>query len=97
MLRQLALRALLPLALLAGPPAMAQEPPADDVPAAAQEETDAAHGDIVVNALRLRADEELPAETSPTPGMVATDARRFTRCAGLPRPDLLRRILDGRP
>lgn len=102
-LRRFALRALLTLALLAGPPAMAQEPPADDVPAEQQEETDAAHGDIVVNALRLRADEELPAEISPTPGMgttsrhIATDALRFTSCAGLPRPDLLRRILDGRP
>jgi hypothetical protein len=56
-----------------------------------------------VRALRLRADEEMPAEVTPQVGLartsrgIAVDAERFTRCAGLPRPALLRRIVDGRP
>lgn len=100
--------ALLPFALAFAAPALAQEAGEEEAaqapaPDTAAEAAEPAETDIVVRSLRLRADEELPAEVSPSPGMgrasrnVAVDALRFTSCAGLPRPDLLRRILDGRP
>ena len=61
-------------------------------------------GDIIVRALRLREDEELPVETRRIPGSLGrvsrglvADAAVFVRCAGLPRLPLLRRIVDGRP
>jgi len=69
-----------------------------------QEADQAADGaDIVVEGLRLREDEVLPVETLPNADsntvsrQINADAARFARCAGLPRPELLRRIVDGRP
>lgn len=70
---------------------------------AAGQPSDSATADIVVRGLRLREDEELPVELRSPPvlgrvsrGLVA-DSAMFVRCAGLPRPSLLHRIVDGRP
>lgn len=95
-------RVLVLLALACAAPALAQEPSTapETAPGAAAK---APSNDIVVNALRQRADEEVPVEASPAMGLaslsrrIAGDAARFTDCAGLPRLPLLHRIVDGRP
>lgn len=92
--------ALLPFALLAGAPASAQQPESGSAESRA---SDSASDPIVVDGVRLRDPEELPVSVAQPTEMnrvsrgLASEAAQFTRCAGLPRPELLHRILDGRP
>lgn len=100
---------LLPLALIpacVALPAWAQDDGDRDAgqeAPVAEEATTRSEPDIIVRALRLREDDELPVETRPATGIgsvsrrLVADSAMFTRCAGLPRMPLLRRIVDGRP
>ena len=73
-------------------------------PAFAQQEGDLPEGgDIVVTGVPLRDGEETPVTlqddglSGAVSRQIASEVDRFARCADLPKPDLLRRIVDGKP
>ena len=83
--------ALLPVGLIAA------------LPASAQDGGEGAADDIVVTGVPLREGEETPVTlqddglSGAVSRQIASEVDRFARCADLPKPDLLRRIVDGKP
>ena len=73
------------------------------LPASAQDEGETPADDIVVTGVPLREGEETPVTlqddglSAVVSRQIASEVDRFARCADLPRPDLLRRIVDGKP
>ena len=71
------------------------------LPLSAQSDDAAAAGDIVVEGTTVDGDPPIKTEDDGVFGTVsrqlASEADRFSRCADMPRPSLLRRIVDGHP